>query len=147
MVVKIWLQFMGKKNEINPSIVSELQISCCHGIANLADCTQVIQSDRGIVGENVCILGNRHAQVSLSSRCVGVGVWGFASKSRRLVLPATGGLVESGLPLSEGSRRGPERQICHWRKIWISRGAEKHFKPGFPKWQNGLLPPKEKMHV
>lgn len=29
----------------------------------------------------------------------------------------------------------------------ISWGAEKHFKPGFPKWQNGLLPPEEKMHV
>ena len=58
-----------------------------------------------------------------------------------------GGLVESGLLLSEGSRGGPERQICHCRKIWISGGAEKHFKPGFPKWQNGLLPPKEKMHV
>lgn len=108
---------MGKKNEINRFTVSELQILRCHGVANPADRTQVIQSDRGIAGENIHILGNGHAQVTLSSRCVGAAVWGCASNSRRLVLPAMGGLVQSGLLLSGGSRGGPERHICHCRKI------------------------------
>lgn len=53
MVMKIWLQFMSKKNEIN-SIVSELQIFGCHGAENSVDCTQTVHADWGLwVSENV----------------------------------------------------------------------------------------------
>ena len=111
---------MGKKNEINPFTVSELQILRGHCVANPADRTRVIQSDRGIAGENIHILGNGHAQVTLSSRCVGVAVWGCASNSRRLVLPAMVGSwhlacfsVEAHMGALRGTSAIAERSESH----------------------------------
>lgn len=113
---------MGKKNEINPFTVSELQIFRCHGVANPADRTQVIQSDRGIAGENIHILGNGHAQVTLSSRCVGAAVWGCALTADVLFCLPWVGLVQSGLLLSGGSRGGPEAHLPLQKDLNLMRG-------------------------
>lgn len=52
MAVLIWLQFLGKKHEINSFIVFELQIFSCHDVENPVDCTQIVYPDCGVMGEN-----------------------------------------------------------------------------------------------
>lgn len=109
---------MGKKDEINPFTVSELQIFSCHGIANLAHWTQIVHSDYGIVGKREYVYLRKSAcyKMTLANKHIGLEASSFDSESKHLISLAT---------------CGPGRWTC------CADGSEhqeglKYLKPDFP---------------
>lgn len=100
------------------------------------------------VSENMCILGNQHAKVTLSSKYAGSEASSFDSESKHLISLAMCGLVLPWLALSmKAHTAGLRGRSATAEGSEYPKGRESSSNQVFQirkKRQNGLLPPKGK---
>lgn len=118
--MKIWLHFMGKKNEMNSFTVSELQT-----IVAMVQKTRQIVPKQSIltvglwVRENMCILGNQQAKGTLTNKCTGWEDASFDFESKQLIwLPMMDSWYLASF-LEECAFRRSGRLTCYCRRMWV----------------------------